>query len=125
MLAVAATIGRHLDGYKLVINKSTVPVGTVDKVRATIAAELEQRGRDTEFDVCSNPEFLKEGAAIEDFTRGARIVVGTDSPRVRELMRECYGPYNWNHDKLIFMDPRPRSSPSTPPTPCWPPRSAS
>ena len=106
VLAVAATIGRHLDDYKLVINKSTVPVGTVDKVRAAIAAELEQRGRDTEFDVCSNPEFLKEGAAIEDFTRGARIVVGTESGRVRELMRECYGPYNWNHDKLIFMDPR-------------------
>ncbi|MBU60585.1 MAG: UDP-glucose 6-dehydrogenase [Alcanivorax sp.] len=106
VLAVAATIGRHLDDYKLVINKSTVPVGTVDKVRAAIAAELQQRGRDIEFDVCSNPEFLKEGAAIEDFTRGARIVVGTESGRVRELMRECYGPYNWNHDKLIFMDPR-------------------
>ena len=106
VLAVAATIGRHLDDYKLVINKSTVPVGTVDKVRAAISAELAQRGQDTGFDVCSNPEFLKEGAAIEDFTRGARIVVGTDSDRVRELMRECYGPYNWNHDKLIFMDPR-------------------
>ena len=106
VLAVAATIGRHMDGYKLVVNKSTVPVGTADRVRATINAELSGRGVELDFDVCSNPEFLKEGAAIEDFTRGARIVVGTDSDKVRELMRECYGPYNWNHDKLIFMDVR-------------------
>ena len=106
VLAVAATIGRHMDGYKLVVNKSTVPVGTADRVRATINAELSGRGAELDFDVCSNPEFLKEGAAIEDFTRGARIVVGTDSDKVRELMRECYGPYNWNHDKLIFMDVR-------------------
>ena len=106
VLAVAATIGRHMDDYKLVVNKSTVPVGTADRVRATINAELSGRGVELDFDVCSNPEFLKEGAAIEDFTRGARIVVGTDSDKVRELMRECYGPYNWNHDKLIFMDVR-------------------
>ncbi len=106
VLSVAATVGRHMDGYKLVINKSTVPVGTADRVRATINAELSGRGAEIDFDVCSNPEFLKEGAAIEDFTRGARIVVGTDSDKVRELMRECYGPYNWNHDKLIFMDVR-------------------
>ncbi|HBX38916.1 MAG TPA: UDP-glucose 6-dehydrogenase [Marinobacter adhaerens] len=106
VLAVAATIGRHMDGYKLVVNKSTVPVGTADRVRATIDGELSGRGVELDFDVCSNPEFLKEGAAIEDFTRGARIVVGTDSDKVRELMRECYGPYNWNHDKLIFMDVR-------------------
>ena len=106
VLSVAATIGRHMDGYKLVVNKSTVPVGTADRVRATINAELSGRGAEVDFDVCSNPEFLKEGAAIEDFTRGARIVVGTDSAKVRELMRECYGPYNWNHDKRIFMDVR-------------------
>lgn len=106
VLAVAATIGRHLDGYKLVINKSTVPVGTADRVRAAISAELAARGVQHGFDVCSNPEFLKEGAAIEDFTRGPRIIVGTDSDTVRELMRECYGPYNWNHDKLMFMDVR-------------------
>ena len=81
-------------------------MGTADRVRATINAELSGRGVELDFDVCSNPEFLKEGAAIEDFTRGARIVVGTDSDKVRELMRECYGPYNWNHDKLIFMDVR-------------------
>lgn len=102
VLAVAAAIGQHIDGYRLVVNKSTVPVGTADRVRAVIA----EQGRAYDFDVCSNPEFLKEGAAIEDFTRGARIVVGTDSDKVRELMRECYGPYNWNHDKLIFMDVR-------------------
>ena len=102
VLAVAAAIGEHIDGYRLVINKSTVPVGTADRVRAVIA----EQGRADDFDVCSNPEFLKEGAAIEDFTRGARIVVGTESERARELMRECYGPYNWNRDKFIFMDTR-------------------
>ena len=104
VLAVASSIGRHMGGYKLVVNKSTVPVGTASRVRETISAELFNRGSELDFDVCSNPEFLKEGAAIEDFTRGARIVVGTDSSKVRDLMRECYGPYNWNHDKLIFMD---------------------
>ena len=87
VLSVAATIGRHMDGYKLVVNKSTVPVGTADRVRATINAELSGRGAEVDFDVCSNPEFLKEGAAIEDFTRGARIVVGTDSAKVREIGR--------------------------------------
>ena len=106
VLAVTSTIGRHMDEYKLVINKSTVPVGTADQVRMAISQGLVDRGAELDFDVCSNPEFLKEGAAIEDFTRGARIVVGTDSSKVRALMRECYGPYNWNHDKLIFMDVR-------------------
>ncbi|PHQ79599.1 MAG: UDP-glucose 6-dehydrogenase [Thalassobium sp.] len=106
VLDVASTIGRHMGEYKLVVNKSTVPVGTADRVREAISAELAGRGAEYDFDVCSNPEFLKEGAAIEDFTRGARIVVGTDSSKVRDLMRECYGPYNWNHDKLIFMDVR-------------------
>lgn len=106
VLAVASTIGRYMDEYKLVINKSTVPVGTADQVRVAVSEGLADRGAELDFDVCSNPEFLKEGAAIEDFTRGARIVVGTDSDKVREMMRECYGPYNWNHDKLIFMDVR-------------------
>ena len=106
VLAVASTIGRHMRGYKLVVNKSTVPVGTADRVQNAISAELNDREAQLAFDVCSNPEFLKEGAAIEDFTRGARIVVGTNSSKVRDLMRECYGPYNWNHDKLIFMDVR-------------------
>lgn len=106
VLAVATTIATHMTGYKVVVDKSTVPVGTADKVKATIAQVLEQRGLDLPFDVCSNPEFLKEGAAIEDFTKGARIVVGTDSEAVRVRMRECYAPYSRNHDKLIFMDVR-------------------
>jgi UDPglucose 6-dehydrogenase len=106
VLAVAHTIGTHMADYRVVIDKSTVPVGTADKVRATVAAALEARGAKIEFDVCSNPEFLKEGAGIEDFTRGARIVVGTDSDRVKALMTECYAPYNRNHDKFMFMDVR-------------------
>lgn len=106
VLTVARTIGRHMNGYKVVIDKSTVPVGTADKVKAAVLAELEARGEDFGFDVCSNPEFLKEGAAIEDFTKGARIVVGTDSEKVTGLMRQCYAPYNRNHDKLMFMDIR-------------------
>lgn len=106
VLAVARTIGRHMNGHKVVIDKSTVPVGTADKVKAVVLAELEARDAVFEFDVCSNPEFLKEGAAIEDFTKGARIVIGTGAERVVRLMRECYGPYNRNHDKLMFMDIR-------------------
>ncbi|MFI8726241.1 UDP-glucose dehydrogenase family protein [Stutzerimonas kunmingensis] len=106
VLAAAATIATHMDAYKIVVDKSTVPVGTADKVRMTISQVLGQRGLDLPFDVCSNPEFLKEGAAIEDFSRAARIIVGTDSEVVRACMRECYVPYNRNHDKLMFMDVR-------------------
>lgn len=106
VLTVARTIGQHIDRYKVVVNKSTVPVGTADKVQAAVLEEQRKRGVDVRFDVCSNPEFLKEGAAIEDFTRGPRIVVGTDSEEVRTLMRECYAPYNRNHDKLFFMGVR-------------------
>jgi UDPglucose 6-dehydrogenase len=106
VLAVARTIGTHMTGYKVVVDKSTVPVGTADKVRSEIRAALAGRRTELEFDVCSNPEFLKEGAAIEDFTKAARIIIGTDSERVRGLMRECYGPYNRNRDKLMFMDLR-------------------
>lgn len=106
VLTVARTIGQHIGDYKVVVNKSTVPVGTADKVHAAVLEEQHKRGVDLRFDVCSNPEFLKEGAAIEDFTRGARIVVGTDSEEVRTLMRECYAPYNRNHDKLFFMGVR-------------------
>ncbi|WP_110649780.1 UDP-glucose dehydrogenase family protein [Salinicola peritrichatus] len=106
VLAVAKSIGQHMDDYKVVVDKSTVPVGTADRVRDTIAATLAERGAGIAFDVCSNPEFLKEGAAIEDFTHGARIVVGTDSDRVKALMRECYAPYNRRAEKLMFMDVR-------------------
>ena len=106
VLAVAETIGEHMNDYKVIIDKSTVPVGTADRVTARVAEVLGERGESVDFDVCSNPEFLKEGAALEDFTRGARIVVGTDSEKVRERMRECYAPYNRNHEKLMFMDVR-------------------
>jgi len=106
VLAVAGAIGEHMDDYKVVVNKSTVPVGTADRVKAEIAACLARRGVDLPFAVCSNPEFLAEGAALADFTKGARIVIGTDSEHVRERMRECYGPYNRNHDKLLFLDVR-------------------
>ena len=106
VLEVAGTIGTHIDGYKVVVNKSTVPVGTSDKVADRIAAEQAKLGNAIAFDVCSNPEFLKEGSAIDDFTKPSRIIVGTLSDRVRKLMRECYAPYNRNHDKLMFMDVR-------------------
>jgi len=106
VLAVAETIATHMDGYKLVVNKSTVPVGTADRVQRAMADVLANRGDNLTFDVCSNPEFLKEGAAIEDFTKGARIIVGTDSEQVKVWMRECYAPYNRHHEKLMFMDAR-------------------
>ncbi|MFG6157236.1 UDP-glucose dehydrogenase family protein [Halomonas sp. 1390] len=106
VLKVAETIAQHMDGYRIVVDKSTVPVGTASRVARTIADELDRRGVSLDFDVCSNPEFLKEGAAIEDFSRGSRIVVGTDSPRVESAMRECYGPYNRQKDKLMFMGVR-------------------
>ncbi|MDF3918793.1 UDP-glucose/GDP-mannose dehydrogenase family protein [Salinicola salarius] len=106
VLSVAKTIGQHMKAPKVVVDKSTVPVGTADKVLAAVQGELDARDSDLVVDVCSNPEFLKEGAAIDDFTHGARIIVGTDSERVREVMRECYGPYNRHHEKLMFMDVR-------------------
>jgi len=106
VLSVARSIGQHMRDDKVVVDKSTVPVGTADKVRGAVQGELDARGVSLTVDVCSNPEFLKEGAAIEDFTHGARIIVGTDAERVRETMRECYGPYNRHHEKLMFMDIR-------------------
>ncbi|PRY65761.1 UDPglucose 6-dehydrogenase [Vreelandella songnenensis] len=106
VLKVGETIGQHMDDYKIIVDKSTVPVGTAGKVERAVAVELEKRGLDLEFDVCSNPEFLKEGAAIEDFSRGSRIIVGTESERVKEAMRACYGPYNRQRDKLMFMGVR-------------------
>ncbi|APE32108.1 UDP-glucose 6-dehydrogenase [Halomonas aestuarii] len=106
VLAVAETIGRHMSEYKVIVDKSTVPVGTADRVRDTVANTLEDRGAALDFDVCSNPEFLKEGAAIEDFTHGARIIVGTESERVMALMRECYAPYIRQQEKLMFLDVR-------------------
>ncbi len=106
VLAVARTIGAHIEEYRIVVNKSTVPVGTADRVRETLQAVIRERGVEIPFDVVSNPEFLKEGAAIEDFMRPDRIVVGTDDPRTTELMRVLYAPFNRNRDRLIAMDVR-------------------
>lgn len=106
VLAVARSIGAHMDDYRIVVNKSTVPVGTADKVAAALRDELDTRGLKHEFDVVSNPEFLKEGAAISDFMKPDRIVVGTDNPRTTELLRALYEPFNRNHDRMITMDVR-------------------
>jgi UDPglucose 6-dehydrogenase len=106
VLAVAKTIATHIGRYSIVITKSTVPVGTADKVRAQIEQTLKERGAKVEYDVVSNPEFLKEGAAIADFMKPDRVVVGTDNPRTTELMRALYEPFTRNHDRLIVMDIR-------------------
>lgn len=106
VLAAARSIGRYMTDYKVVIDKSTVPVGTADKVRAVIAEELAQRGKTVDFAVVSNPEFLKEGAAVEDFMRPDRIVVGADDERSVLLMRALYAPYIRSHERLLVMDVR-------------------
>lgn len=104
VLAVAREIGKHLDGYKVIVEKSTVPVGTAAKVRRVISEELAARGADFEFDVVSNPEFLKEGTALDDFMKPDRIVVGCDDVRVAELMKELYAPFVRTHHPIIVMD---------------------
>ena len=106
VLAVARTIGREMEGFKIVVDKSTVPVGTADKVRAAIQDELGNRGQTIEFDVVSNPEFLKEGAAIEDFMKPDRVVIGTDNVRTAEIMKELYSPFMRKQNRLIVMDIR-------------------
>jgi len=106
VLAVARSIGENMDDYRIVVGKSTVPVGTADKVKAEVDYALQQRGVSLEFDVVSNPEFLKEGAAIGDFMKPDRIIVGTDNPRTTELLRSLYEPFNRSHDRLISMDIR-------------------
>jgi UDPglucose 6-dehydrogenase len=106
VLAVARTIATHMSRYCIVITKSTVPVGTADKVHREIDRTLAERGAKVEFDVVSNPEFLKEGAAISDFMKPDRVVIGTDNPRTTELMRALYEPFIRNHDRLIVMDIR-------------------
>lgn len=103
VLAVAKSIGENISDYRLVITKSTVPVGTADKVRATIQAELKKRQINQEFDVASNPEFLREGAAIDDFMNSDRIIVGTDNERATEHLRHLYAPFNRNQNRLIAM----------------------
>ncbi|MFC3093094.1 UDP-glucose/GDP-mannose dehydrogenase family protein [Alteromonas sediminis] len=106
VLAVAETIATHMQGHKVVINKSTVPVGTADKVRNKISDTLKSLGKETTFDVVSNPEFLKEGSAVNDCMRPDRIILGTDSEQAEKLLRELYSPFNRNHDKVITMDIR-------------------
>jgi UDPglucose 6-dehydrogenase len=106
VLAVAESIAEHMTDYRVVIDKSTVPVGTADKVKAKIGAVLAKRGEAIEFDVVSNPEFLKEGAALNDFMRPDRIIIGADNPRTAELLRALYAPFNRNHDRIITMDVR-------------------
>ena len=106
VLAVAKSIGQNMDEYRIVVDKSTVPVGTADKVVAEIRRALNERNVSIEFDVVSNPEFLKEGAAIDDFMKPDRIVVGTDNPRTTELLRTLYEPFNRSHERVISMDVR-------------------
>ncbi len=106
VLAVAREIGSLMTEYSIVVNKSTVPVGTAEKVREAVQRELDRRSLAIEFDVVSNPEFLKEGAAIDDFMKPDRIIVGTDSARVRELMQQLYAPFNRNHERTMFMGVR-------------------
>ncbi|MDO6709146.1 UDP-glucose/GDP-mannose dehydrogenase family protein [Aliiglaciecola sp. 2_MG-2023] len=106
VLAVAKTISEAMNQHKIVINKSTVPVGTADKVKAKIAEVQESLGKSITFDVVSNPEFLKEGAAVNDCMRPDRIIIGTDSVGAEKKLRELYAPFNRNHDKIIVMDIR-------------------
>ncbi len=106
VLTVAETIGRCMTEYKVVVDKSTVPVGTADRVNETIAAALAKRKASIEFDVVSNPEFLKEGAAVADFMKPDRIIIGTESSRAADILRQLYEPFSRSHDKLIVMDVR-------------------
>jgi UDPglucose 6-dehydrogenase len=106
VLAVAETVAEHMTEYRIIVDKSTVPVGTGDKVWAVIKDSLKDRAADLEFDVVSNPEFLKEGAAIADFMKPDRIVIGTDNPRTTELLKALYTPFNRSHERIIAMDVR-------------------
>ena len=106
VLKVAQTIGEHLARPAIVVDKSTVPVGTADKVRATVQAALDKRNSDVRFDVVSNPEFLKEGAAVEDCMRPDRIIIGADSAHAIDRLKRLYAPFNRNHDRIVTMDVR-------------------
>jgi UDPglucose 6-dehydrogenase len=106
VLEVAQTIGRHMEGYRVVVDKSTVPVGTADQVSEAIAEQLQQRGVEIPYSVASNPEFLKEGDAISDFMKPDRIVIGTDEKRAEQLLRELYAPFNRNHERVFAVDVR-------------------
>jgi UDPglucose 6-dehydrogenase len=106
VVAAARTIGRHMTSHRIVVDKSTVPVGTADAVRGAIAAALAERGATVPFTVVSNPEFLKEGAAVEDFMRPDRVVIGSDDEEATRIMRALYAPFQRNHERLIVMDVR-------------------
>lgn len=106
VLAVAQSIAEHINEYRIIVNKSTVPVGTADQVKSIIEASLAQQNKVVEFDVVSNPEFLKEGVAIDDFMKPERIIIGTNNPRTKELLKALYAPFNRNHDRIITMDVR-------------------
>ena len=106
VLAVAEDIGRHLEEARIVVDKSTVPVGTADQVRQRIRKALAARGADIDFDVASNPEFLKEGAAVNDFMKPDRIIIGSERAHTREVLERLYAPFNRNHDKVVRMDIR-------------------
>ncbi|HEY6838128.1 MAG TPA: UDP-glucose/GDP-mannose dehydrogenase family protein [Geobacteraceae bacterium] len=106
VLDVARHIGREMEGFKIIVDKSTVPVGTADKVRQAVQEELDKRGALLEFDVVSNPEFLKEGAAIDDFLKPDRVVIGADNVRTAEIMKELYAPFMRKTNRMIIMDVR-------------------
>ena len=106
VVEAARAIGRHMNEYRVIVDKSTVPVGTADRVRAAVSEELAHRGKEIGFSVVSNPEFLKEGAAVEDFMRPDRIVVGSDDDRATQIMRELYAPFQRNHDRILIMGVR-------------------
>jgi UDPglucose 6-dehydrogenase len=106
VLAASEAIAKNMSGYRVIVNKSTVPIGTASRVETRVAEVLSSRGAALDFDVVSNPEFLKEGAAVNDFMKPDRIIIGTESERARAVMRELYEPFNRNHDRVIFMDVR-------------------
>jgi len=106
VLGAARSIGRSMDDYRVVVNKSTVPVGTAERVRAVIEEQMKNRGMKLPFSVVSNPEFLKEGAAVNDFMRPDRIVVGSSDERATQIMRQLFAPLLRNHDRFLVMDPR-------------------
>ncbi|MEM8769130.1 MAG: nucleotide sugar dehydrogenase, partial [Pseudomonadota bacterium] len=106
VLEVARTVGQHMQVHKVIVDKSTVPVGTADKVSEAVAETLAERNSGLTYDVVSNPEFLKEGAAVADFMKPDRIVIGTDDPKSAQLLSTLYAPFNRNHDKLLQMDVR-------------------
>jgi UDPglucose 6-dehydrogenase len=106
VVAAARSIGRHMRDYKVVVDKSTVPVGTADRVREAIAEELKARGTEVPYSVVSNPEFLKEGAAVEDFMKPDRVVIGSEDERATQIMRAVYAPLQRNHERMMVMDVR-------------------